>query len=430
VCEKQQILAIKEWIWMGRNKKYSGYKAYQFLTPGIDYKTFKFREAIRKDWEYLIPLSKTEEERAEEIIEKNILIDLHEHPTLSPEDPSESSDLNREGRQFMAYEALSFSGLDAVFDNLMDGVSYITSKHGWKWTDTIHDLGQRLCDIDHQDFVIHCKKVEDIITAHKTGKVAWVAVHESSSCIENEVDRIDILYGLGVRSMGLNYSESNMLGSGLKELRDGGLTDFGYDAVVRMNKVGMLIDASHVSDQTALDAIGSSKKPIVLSHCGVRTLTKTTRMFPDDVLQALTENEGVIGIEAAPGLTATKKYPQHSIESYMEHIEYCIELMGIDYVGCGPDTLYGDHAGLYRAGAARYKTEGLGHYSRPERGEKTRFLGIDMDFDTLPKFVKGMENPTECLQNVTRWMVKHGYSDQEIAKIIGGNALRLLKQVW
>lgn len=346
------------------------------------------------------------------------------------EDPSEAANMNREGKEFMAFEALSHSGLDAVFDNMMDGTSYITSKHGWKWSDTIHNLGQRLCDLAHQDFVIHCKKVEDIITAHKTGKLAWVAVLESSTCIENEVDRIDVLYGLGIRAMGLNYSESNMLGSGLKELRDGGLTDFGYDAVVRMNKLGMLIDVSHVSDQTALDAIESSKKPIIISHSGAMALTPTTRMFPNNVLKALAEKGGIIGIEAAPGLTATKKHPVHSIDSYMEHIKYCIDLMGIDYVGCGPDTLYGDHVGLYRAGVERGKTKGLGHYTRPERVKETRFLGIDMDLETLPDYVKGMENPTECLQNVTRWMVKHGYSDQEIAKVIGGNALRFLKQVW
>ncbi len=107
----------------------------------------------------------------------------------------------------------------------------------------------------------------------------------------------------------------------------------------------------------------------------------------------------------------------------MEHIEYCIDLIGINYVGCGPDTLYGDHVGYYRLEKDRLKTEGLGHYTRP--GQKST-----MDLDTLPDYVKGMENPTECLQNVTRWMVKHGYSDQEIAKIIGGNALRLLEQIW
>lgn len=413
---------------MGGNKKYSGYMAYQYLEPGRDYKEFKLREPVLEDWSYLVPLSKSENERAEEIVEKNILIDLHEHPVLFPEDMSQTYDLSREGREFMAYSALSLSGLDAIFDNLLDGFSTITSKMGWKWSDTVHDLGMRLCDIAHQDFVIHCKKVDDIVSAFETGKLAWVASLESSSCIENEVDRIDVLHGLGVRCMGLAYSESNMLGTGFKELRDGGLSDFGYDAMVRMNRLGMLIDVSHCSIQTCLDTIESSKKPIVVSHCGSRTLTPTTRMLPDDVLKALAEKDGVIGIEAAPNLTATKKNPIHSIESYMEHIEYCINLMGIDHVGCGPDTMYGDHVGLYRVGVTRDKKEGLGHYSR--KSGETRFLGIDINFENMPKYVRGMENPTECVKNVVRWMVKNGYSDKDVAKVVGGNALRLLKKIW
>ena len=408
---------------MGRNKKYDGYKAFRYLSPGIDYKSFKIRKAIKEEWAYQVPVSKSEEERVEEILEKNIVIDLHEHPVIMPEDSRESVEMWKDGREFMAYEALSYSGLDAVFDNLMNGSSVITSKHGWKWGDTIHDLGQRLCDIAHQDFVIHCKKVEDIIMAHKTGKLAWVAVLESASCIENEVDRIDILYGLGIRSIGLNYSESNMLGSGLRELLDGGLTDFGYDCIIRMNKVRMLIDVSHVSDQTALDAIEVSKSPIVISHAGARALLPIKRLFPDEVLQALAEKEGVIGIEAAPGYTATKSNPIPSIETYMEHLEYCIELMGIDHVGCGPDTLYGDHVGYYHLIEKLHQNAGLGHYPRP--GQKS-----DLDVNSLPDYVKGLENPTEAMPNITRWLVKHGYSDHEIAKIIGGNALRILKQVW
>jgi len=413
---------------MGRNKKYSGYKAYQYLEPGVDYKEFKLRKAVLEDWSYTVPLSETEEERAEEITEKNILIDLHEHPILFPEDMAETYALSREGREFMAYEALSLSGLDAVFDNLLNGFSTITSKMGWKWSDTIHDLGMRLCDIAHQDFIIHCKKVDDIVSAFETGRLAWVATLESSSCIENELDRIDILYGIGVRCMGLTYSESNMLGSGLREPRDAGLSDLGYDAVGRMNKLGMLIDVSHCGDLTCLDAIEASKDPTVVSHCGARALTPTRRMLPDEVLKALAEKEGVLGVEAAPNTTVTKKHPDHSIESYMEHIEYCINLMGVDHVGCGPDTMYGDHVSLYRVGVARSMTEGLGHY--PRGGKESRFLGIDMDLEKMPKYVRGMENPTESLQNVVRWMVKHGYSDQEIAKVVGGNALRLLRQVW
>ncbi|TFG97130.1 diguanylate cyclase [Candidatus Thorarchaeota archaeon] len=408
---------------MGKGKKYTGYKAYDYLTPGIDYRVFKMREATKKEWEYKVPLSKAEEERVEEIFEKNIVIDLHEHPVLYTEDPSLSLELNGQGRDYLAYEALSRSGLDCVFDNLMDGSAVITSKHGWKWADTIHDLGQRLCDIAHSDYVIHCKTVKDIHHAFESGKLAWVAALESSSCIDNEVDRIDALYGLGIRLMGLVYSESNRLGSGLDEMGDGGLTDFGYDAIIRMNKVGMLIDVSHVSDQTARDAIESSKKPIIISHAGSQTVHTIKRMVPDDVLQSIAECGGLIGIEAAPGYTATNEEPVPSIDTYMKHLEYCVNLMGIDHVGCGPDTLYGDHVGLYETYDARMTTAGMGHYPRPKQQE-------DLAVSGLPKYVKGLENPTEAIPNVVRWMVKNGYSDAEISKIIGQNALRVLEKVW
>lgn len=408
---------------MGRGKKYTGYKAYDYLTPGIDYRVFKMREATKKEWEYKVPLSKAEEERVEEIIEKNILIDLHEHPVLYTEDPRQILELNGQGRDLLAYEALSRSGLDCVFDNLMDGSAVITSRHGWKWADTIHDLGQRLCDIAHSDYVIHCKTVKDIHHAFETGKLAWVAALESSSCIDNEVDRIDALYGLGIRQMGLVYSESNRLGTGLDEMKDGGLTDFGYDAVIRMNKVGMLIDVSHVSDQTARDAIESSQKPIIISHAGSQKVHTIKRMVPDDVLLSISECGGLIGIEAAPGYTATNEEPVPSIDTYMKHLEYCVNLMGIDHVGCGPDSLYGDHVGLYEIYDERMATAGMGHYPRPRQQE-------DLDVSELPKYVKGLENPTEALPNVIRWMVKNGYSDAEIAKIIGQNALRVLEKVW
>ena len=139
-----------------------------------------------------------------------------------------------------------------------------------------------------------------------------------------------------------------------------------------------------------------------------------------------------MAVEAAPNLTATEKHPLHSIDSYMEHIEYCIDLIGVDHVGCGPDTMYGDHVGLYIDNLENHDKLGLGHYTRPGKGSEAKFLGIDMNTEQLKelKYVRGMENPTECLQNVCRWMIKHGYSDTEIQKIIGGNGQRLIKEVW
>ncbi|MFX1541300.1 MAG: diguanylate cyclase, partial [Promethearchaeota archaeon] len=121
---------------MGSRKKYNGYQAYQYLTPGKDYKDFKLRKAVKDDWSYKVPVSGSEEERVQEIIEKHVVIDLHDHPVFMTEDYSQCLNHNSEGREFMAYEALSISGIDAVFDNLMNGAATITSKHGWKWTDT------------------------------------------------------------------------------------------------------------------------------------------------------------------------------------------------------------------------------------------------------------------------------------------------------
>ena len=100
------------------------------------------------------------------------------------------------------------------------------------------------------------------------------------------VDADCLLYGFGVRSLGITYSESNALGSGLKEPGDGGLTTFGRRAVKRMNQVGMLIDCSHCGDQTTLDVIEYSDAPIILSHIGARALWESNRLAPDSVLEA------------------------------------------------------------------------------------------------------------------------------------------------
>ena len=418
---------------MGRNKRYSGYKAFQFLEPGVDYKEFRLREEMPPEMTEWVPLSKNDEERFDSIMEKNVVISLHDHPSRRPDNIAERVEYSHEGREFLAYESLAKSGLDCILDNMMNGSNFVNTKHGWDWMSTIHDLGMKLCDIAKQDFVIHAKSVADILHAHKTGRLAWVASVESCSCIENEVDRLDVLYGLGVRCMGVNYSESNMLGSGLKELHDGGLTDFGYDCIVRMNKLGILIDTAHTSPQTALDTISLSSKPVTISHSGSRTLTPTTRMFPDEVIKSLAEKKGVIGIEAAPNLTVTAKNPVHGIDSYMEHIEHIIDIAGINCVGCGPDTGYYDHVGNYLWSLENGSKQGLGHHPRPDRKtSKPQHLGIDMDVEALKSlgYVRGMENPTDSIQNIVRWMVKHGYSDAEVSKVIGGNALRLFKEAW
>jgi len=411
-------------ILMGRNKKYDGYKAFQYLKPGFDYKEFKLCREFNRVPPYFVSLSKAEEERFESIIEKNTLIDLHEHPVLWPEDMSQAIEFQHMGRDFTAYEALSVSGLDCVFDNLMNGTAFVTSYMGWKWTDVIHDIGIRLSDLHHQRMVVPCYRIEDIKEAHENGRIALVLCLESATPVENELDRIDVLYGLGVRSMGICYSESNMLGGGMGETDlTTTLTDFGYDAVKRMNKLGMLIDVGHTNDQTALDTIEASDKPIYNSHSGPAAIAKG-HVTGDKVLKTLAEKGGMIGVGGAGMGLSTERNPVGNIESYMESVEYCIKLMGIDHVGCGPDTLYGEHQGLYKY----WFSHPLGHHTRPGKTPRIRRRPVPSGVED-PGYVKGLENPNEFV-NIPRWMIKHGYSDVEIAKVIGLNALKILERVW
>lgn len=418
---------------------YRGYNSFDYLDPGVDYRAFDFAPQLDRVPASPVSLDEVEAAAVERIVARHPMISLHEHLGMFPADIARTPEMVRTGRMPTAFEGLAASTWDAVFDNLMDGICTIHSPAGWQWQDVLHDLGIRLCDLAHQDFVVPCLRVADILEAKRTGRVAWVASMEGAAMIENELDRIEILYGFGVRALGITYSEANALGSGLKEPGDAGLTRFGIKAVERMNKVGMLIDCSHCGDQTTLDTIHYSEQPIVLSHIGARALWESNRLAPDDVLTACAAKGGVIGIECAPHTTVSAAHPRHSLDSFMDHFEYIKDLVGIEHVAFGPDTLYGDHVGLHEVYAANLSIEESRARSAAvapgagggESQDQTRLPSPD----TVPGFekvrwVEGLENPTEGSHNLVRWLVKAGYSETEIAKVMGGNVLRVLETVW
>jgi membrane dipeptidase len=393
---------------------YKGYKSFDYLAPDADYQSFDLVKQIDRVPSKKVEVSKEQEERVWRLLDQNLAISLHDHCFVVPKDLKDFAAYRKQGRDWTGYEGMARSGLDAVFDCLMDGTATITSKAGWKWDDIIYDLGMRLSDIAHQDFIVRGETLDDIRNAKKNGQIAFIASLEAATVIENEVDRLDILYGLGIRSSGIAYSEANTLGSGLREQRDGGLTEFGRQAVKRMNKLGIAIDISHSGDQTSLDTIEVSDKPIFITHAGARALWNTKRMKPDEVIKACAAKGGVIAIEAAPHTTLTKKNPRHNIEGFMEHFQYCADLVGIDHVAFGPDTLFGDHVALHRYFAKQLSITAA-------RGQQP--------VDEV-EYVDGIENPAEAFPNIVRWMVKHEYSDSDIAKAIGGNIMRVLEEVW
>lgn len=397
-----------------RTTRYDGYTSFSYLKAGEDYEEFELAEQFGRVPPHDLGLDEEQDARTRRLIDENVIISLHDHPQVFPADMTEVRAYVRTGREHTGYAGLSRSGMTAVFDNMMNGTACVTSKFGWKWDDIVYDLGMRRSDIAHQDYARIAYGLDDILAAKENGQIAIVLSLEAATPIENEVDRIDILYGLGIRQMGIAYSEANTLGSGLKENGDGGLTMFGRKAVARMNALGIAIDVSHSGDRTCLETIEHSDRPVLITHAGARSVWETPRMKPDSVLRACAESGGVIGLEAAPHTSLSHDHPQHTIESVMDHFRYCVDLMGIEHVAFGPDTLYGDHVGLHKAFAANLSIA-QAHSGPPHEPVE---------------YVSGLENPTENFYNIVGWLVKHGYGDEEIIAVTGGNIMRALEKIW
>jgi membrane dipeptidase len=276
----------------------------------------------------------------------------------------------------------------------------------------------RRCDLAHQDFVVVADGVRDIERAHAEGRIALVPTFEAATPIENEVDRVDVLYGFGVRSMGIVYSEANALGCGLRESQDGGLTDLGRAVVRRMNKLGMLIDLAHVAPKVMHDALDVSSAPLVWSHSNAFTLCDHPRNVPDDVLDRVAGNGGVVMATFVPDFIsqasrdwhrpAKDQYgkspegvdhdkveaeiaaksgprPKATLPEYCDHVDYLAKRIGHDHVGIGSD-----------------------------------FFGwINPD---------GLEDTT-TFPSVIAELIRRGWSEENLTKLASGNMLRVLRAV-
>ncbi len=282
-----------------------------------------------------------------------------------------------------------------------------------QFEDVVTDLGMRQADIAQQDKVFVVRTLDEIDEAHDLDKVGLVFGLEAATPIGNEVDKLDVLYGLGIRQIGIAYSDSNALGSGLNERVDGGLTMLGRRSVDRMNGLGMAIDISHSGDLTGIETCRASTKPVLMTHAGARALWDIPRLKSDDALKAVADTGGLIGISAAPHTTCSTAHPRHTIESVIDHFHYCVDLVGIDHVAFGPDTLYGDHVGLHTTFGHLLR---MGDWTAPEH-------------EKVP-YVDGLENPTECFHNLAACLVRDGHSDEDIAKVLGGNIQRALAEIW
>ena len=233
--------------------------------------------------------------------------------------------------------------------------------------------------------------------------------------VEEELRAIRVFFQLGIRMMHVTYQRRNMLGDGCAETANGGLSDFGRQAIAEMNRQGVLVDIAHSGWQTSLEAAKVSTKPVVASHTTAAGLHHHIRSKPDEVLKALADSGGYAGICCISQFLGGKC----DINAFLDHIDYVVKKIGIDHVAIGTDVAYSSRPN----GNNSIKLP-------PRRKSRTRFAAL---------WPKETLTATESARESIAWtnwplftvgLVQRGYRDEDVKKIIGGNVMRVAKAVF
>ncbi len=379
--------------------------SYEYLAENII--PVKLAKEVGRVEEKIVPLSPKDEERARRLHENSIVIDFHIHLYILPENMQDMEILGRSGRPATGYEGIKKSGMTACFNAYGGAMARRSSPTPWQFQDMIWDLGIRTADNDHHsDLVMRAYSTKDILEAKKSGRTAILATVENGQMIDNDLDRLDVLYGLGVRCLGLSYNSRTTVADGCTERTDAGLSTLGFKVIERMNRLGMLIDLSHSSDLASKETIEASKAPCCFTHTFSRKIFDNPRGKTDDLLQLIARRGGLIGIAAVPNLISHKTV--QTIFDVLDHLDYIVKLVGIDHVAIGTDSMYGDHVEMHKyMRKAMDMSKALREFPAP--------------------YVEYIENPGQW-PNFARALVARGYSDEDIQKILGENVLRLLQE--
>jgi len=224
--------------------------------------------------------------------------------------------------------------------------------------------------------------VADIARLEAAGRLAVVLAVENASALEGRPDRVDILYRRGVRMMGLTWNTSNGLADGALEANHGGLTPLGRQVLARMQDLGMVVDLSHLSERSFWDVLEATRGPVVATHSNAAALTPHPRNLTDEQLRAVARRGGVVGVNFYPTFTGGA-----TLARILDHLEYLVRVMGPDHVALGSD------------------------------------------FDGFTGRVDGLEDVSR-LPALTAGLLSRGCDAPTIKKILGGNALRVFREVW
>ena len=343
--------------------------------------------------------AETAEARAARIHKQAIVVDTHIDTTMM---------LGKDGWDFMVRHQpepgenhvdlprIREGGLDAAFFSIyMPGT--VTGPEAVKRALVLIDHVRTLAE-QHPNEIVLATTAAEVRAAHKAGKFAALMGMEGGHMIDDSLAVLRNYQRLGVRYLTLSHSvNTNWADSSGDKPAHNGLTAFGKDVVRELNRLGVMVDISHVADKTFWDALETSKAPLVASHSSMRAISGHARNMTDDMVRALGARGGVVMINYSVGFLSNERYqagqrnvpeaelPRVSWEKIVDHIDHAVKLAGAAHVG----------------------------------------LGSDFDGTTVPD---GMEDASK-LPKITAALLAKGYSEQDVKNILGENILRLLERV-
>jgi membrane dipeptidase len=292
--------------------------------------------------------------------------------------------------------------------------------------ETIHAFVDR-----HPDRLLFATTAADVRRAKAEGKIAIFIGVEGGHAIEGSLDRLRDLYAHGARYLTLTWNNGNAwAGSsiGVDGTRTGGLTPFGRDVVREMNRLGMLVDLSHVSDSTFYDAIAVSTVPVIASHSSARALSDVPRNLTDDQLRAIARNGGVVNVNFY------SRFIDSRYRAGIEHVEETVRAARAAARAAGEDSA----SAAKRISAMRDSLAAaipptpfsvlIDHIDHIAKVAGVDHVGLGSDFDGVSALPLGMEDVTR-LPRIAQALLDRGYSDGDVRKMLGGNMLRVMTRV-
>ena len=266
----------------------------------------------------------------------------------------------------------------------------------------------------YSDWFTRIDDASDFARAKAAKKLGIMITFQNSQHFRR-ADDVNTFWGLGQRISQLTYNMNNGIGSGFLEQRDGGLSMFGLSIVERMNQVGMAVDLSHCADQTTMDGIAASKRPVVFTHANCRALAPSlTRLKTDEAIKGMAKTGGVMGVAFIRFMV--REQEPVTIEHVLDHVDYAAKLVGVEHVAVGSD--------LDMVGNPNPIGGGMDPKKQPN------FDRYHFHTDSAGKLtITGLDHPKRMF-DLTEGLIRRRYTDTDISGILGGHAVRVLTQIW